>query len=184
MILATVLALTFQAAPDTLPPVTAAPRAPESPAHVDELWRVSNEPGQKPLPASDSDRAAANRAAIERADAARRKAGEGPNSWPAAGETGTASGSAGAQEDDRDWGVSDYLDKQRASAAGSDLSDANRAAIERAEAARREGNAPSAWESQSGRRCRSTPNGFVCGTSEKARKQSETLLNNMLNRPD
>ncbi|MBI1407145.1 MAG: hypothetical protein GC145_13600 [Caulobacter sp.] len=88
-------------------------------------------------------------------------------------------------EDDEDWGVADYLNRPPAAAAESDPAAANLAAIERAEAARREANAPaSVEESQAGRRCHSTPNGFVCGTSEKARKQSETLLNNMLNRPD
>ncbi|MBX3481612.1 MAG: hypothetical protein KF842_14560 [Caulobacter sp.] len=101
--------------------------------------------------------------------------GQAPVEQPAAGQTDT----------DEDWGVSDYLNNPTAASIEAQRAAANRAAIERAEAAGRDVNAPpSAYETQASGRCRSTPNGFVCGSSERARQKSEALLNNMLNKPD
>lgn len=77
-----------------------------------------------------------------------------------------------AKDTEEDWGIDAFMASQAPPTIKTEAEAreaANRAAIERAEQAGKEANAPpGAWPDEGKMRCKTTDNGFVCGNSDKA----------------
>jgi hypothetical protein len=90
---------------------------------------------------------------------------------------------ASAGEDDEDWGIEAFRAAAPAKPVQTEAEareTANRAAIARAERARQD--AAGAWPEPKKKtmKCRETPTGIVCGTSEKAMDEQERLTKERL----
>lgn len=95
-----------------------------------------------------------------------------------------ADGSQQADGKDEDWGIDDYLDASQ-KPAPLDPAAANRAAIERAEAAARDSQTAGEWPEDEGKmKCRQTTTGFACGSSQEAIDQQEEQMRRQLAKPD